>query len=466
MSKKIYRIISLVIALGMLFALVIPASAQLGDKDESAFYVQNVTTNDNVSVTVKFVSEDGTEYEPNDLGGGLTNPFTLKAGEAIKINVPDIPTSELPSGKRYSVVISSTDKVAAVAEVSSKGTKSFTGGYTGFSSGSTSTIVPTIAYNWFGWYGMLSVMNLGSKDTDVTVKLPCSNVNTTGTLTKKDLPPMASVTFVLKDTVPAGFSSSTQCIAAAIVTADQQVVAVNNQNSPKSGFTNTFEAYPDGFTKVYAPQIQNKYYGWNSSVNVAKVEPGNTKVTIAYSDGVVDTCDLTDAQPQCQYFMGGNPPHHPNFGNENGRFSATITTNPAKKILVAVGSSVNKKFSGGYAGFAEGYSKVSIPIFFRKYFTWNSAINCQNMGTVASKFKFDYYGEGSATWPKDANLQPGDSFQIFAGSESAVPDGYAGGVIVTPTVAGAKFACMIGNSSGGWKTLQGDHTFQFNAPGE
>jgi hypothetical protein len=123
MSKRIFTVISLILALGMLFVLVIPASAQLGDKDESKFYVQNVSGNDGVSVTIKFVDTSGTETTPTDLGNGVTNPFTLDKDEMEIINVPDV--VGLPTGQ-YSVIISSTDKVAAVARVSSTGTKILT----------------------------------------------------------------------------------------------------------------------------------------------------------------------------------------------------------------------------------------------------------------------------------------------------------------------------------------------------
>jgi hypothetical protein len=84
----------------MLFVLVIPASAQLGDKDESKFYVQNVSGNDNVSVTVKFVDTSGGETTPSDLGDGTSNPFTLAKDEMKVIDVTKV--AGLPTGQ-YSV---------------------------------------------------------------------------------------------------------------------------------------------------------------------------------------------------------------------------------------------------------------------------------------------------------------------------------------------------------------------------
>jgi len=460
MSKRIFTVISLILTLGMLFVLVIPASAQLGDKDESSFYIQNVSGNDGVSVTVKFVAEDGSETTPTDLGGGTTNPFTLAKDEMKLINVPDV--VGLATG-RYAVVISSTDKVVAVARVESTGTKQFVGSYTGFSSGSNSTIIPTVTYNWGdeGWMGMLSVMNLGSGDANVTIKLACTNeaeAGTVGTLTKNGLKPMASWTVALKNTKPDGFSTSTRCIASAEVTANQPVVAVNNQNVPAKGYTNTFEGYPDGVTKVYAPQLQKNYYGWNSAINVVKTEGGSTTVTIAYDDGTAnDTCNLTDASPQCQIYHGV-------FHDKDGRFAATVTTSPAKKILVAVGSTKKPYSSGGYAGFAEGSGSAAVPIFMKEFGFWSTSINCQNMGTVDTKLKFDFFGKGSETHPAQI-LKPGDSMQLFA-DNVGFGTGWATSVIITPTAAGAEFACMVGTTQRQQPNppKEGDWTFQYNAP--
>jgi len=64
MSKRIFTVISLILTLGMLFLLVIPASAQLGDKDESSFYIQNVSGNDGVSVTVKLLPKMEVKQPP------------------------------------------------------------------------------------------------------------------------------------------------------------------------------------------------------------------------------------------------------------------------------------------------------------------------------------------------------------------------------------------------------------------
>ena len=345
---KITRAFSLIIALAMLVVLVIPAYAQLGDTDVSSITIQNVSGTDGVSVTITFVAENGTEYTPTDLGSGITNPFTLDDGNSIQVYIPNIPTSQLPSG-RYAVVISSTGKVVAVAGVAGTGTTRFSGGYSGFDEGATTTYLGTTAYNFYGWYGMISVMNLGSSDADVTVEISCQDGTTVGTLTKDDIPKMASHTFVLKNEIPSGFTASTVCIGSSKITSDQPIAAVNNQNVPADGKTNTFGSVPAGFSKMYVPQLQNSFFGWNSALNIRKIGSGNTTVTVDYDDAEADdTCNLTDIQPSCQLYM-------PTFHPTTGRFGATITSTSLPLLAVVGGTKTTSGviLSGAYIGTRE-----------------------------------------------------------------------------------------------------------------
>jgi hypothetical protein len=281
--------------------LVVPAYAQLGDTDVSSFTVQNVSGG-SAEVTITFIAEDGSQSTPTDLGAGVTNPFTLADGASQQVYVPNVPG--LASG-RYAVMISSNAQVVAQAGVAGTGTTRFSGSYVGFSSGAQTTYIPSIAYNSYGWYSMITVQNIGSDVTDVTVTFSCLNGGPTGTLSATDVPAYASVTWALKDVMPAGFSPTTECDGSAVVTSTAQpVVAVNNQNKPTTGATNTFEAASVGGDTLYVPQLSNDFFGWNSALTIRKLNAGSTTVTIVYDDGDPnDTCDLTDANPTCKLYI-------------------------------------------------------------------------------------------------------------------------------------------------------------------
>jgi hypothetical protein len=453
MKRK--TLFSLIIVLVALAIFAVPAFAQLGDTDVSSFTVQNVSGG-SAEVTITFIAEDGTMSTPADLGVGITNPFTLADGASQQVYVPNVPG--LASG-RYAVMISSNAQVVAQAGVAGTGTTRFSGSYVGFSSGAQTTYLPSIAFNSFGWYSMITVQNVGSDVTDVTVAFSCLD-GTTGTLFEADVPAYASVTWALKNVTPTGFNSSTECDGSAVVTSTSQpVVAVNNQNKPSTGATNTFEAASSGGDTLYVPQLSNNYFGWNSALTIRKLNAGSTTVTIAYDDGDPnDTCNLTDAVPTCKLYM-------PNFHNQDGRFAAIITSTGGMPLLAVAGSTrAAEGWSGGTSAAVGGSGEVAIPNVSKAYFGWKSAINCQNVGGVSTSMNVSYSGYAANAY-NTASIAPGGSVQIQVFNESFLPNtGWQGGATITANATGGEIVCTVGNSNPDKALdLQGDWTSQYNA---
>jgi hypothetical protein len=381
--KKITAI-SLVLLLTLMMVFVVPARAQLGDSDVSQFTVQNISGT-TVTITVTFIAADGTPLTPSDLGGGTSNPFNLADGASKQIYVPNVPG--LPDGA-YAVVISSTGQVVAMAGLASDASNNhFVGSYSGFSSGATTAYLAVANYNYYGWYSMISVQNLGSSAANVTVTISCSNVSTIGTLTAAGIQPNAAHTFVLKNEVPSGFTSGTVCNGSAKVesTNSQPIVAVNNQNQPAAGNTISYGAESSGSSTLYIANLQNGYFGWVSSLNIRKLNAGSTTVTVDYSDAEPnDTCNLTDSAPACNLFI---PTVHPT----TGRFSAKVTSTGGMPLIAVVGSSNGTK-SGAVVGVASGTGTVTVPLAMKAYYGWNSAINCQNISTTPTTLNVSYTG--------------------------------------------------------------------------
>ena len=426
-------------ALILIFVMSVPASAQLGDTDVSSITIQNIS-GATATVTVTFVSESGVSYTPLQLDGLSTtsfpNPFTLTPNQSRQIYVPNIPAAQLPTG-RYSVVISSNEQVVAVAGVTGGGTKNFTGTYSGFSAGANQVYLPSTAFNYFGWYSMISVQNLGSAPADVTVTITCST-GLIGTLQVNDLPEMASYTFPLKNTIPTGFTGSTSCNGSSSIVSDQPIVAVDSMNMPSAGSTNSFEASISGFEKLYVPILTTAYYGWNSSLTIRKLGSGNTTVTIDYSDAEPnDTCDLTDAVPACQLYM---PSHHPT----PGLWGAIITSTPAKQLLAVVGTTQGT-LSGAYTGFGSGSGTVKIPEVTKFYYSWVSSITCQNVSSTPTTLNFAY--QGHTPYDHPTTLNEGNIAQVYVPNEAFLPNGYIGGVTVTANAVGANIACIASHSN-------------------
>ena len=455
---KISKAFSMVIALALVLILTGPGYAQLGDTDTSSFTVQNVSGSDNVEVTIKFIAEDGLERTPSDLGGGRTNPFYLDDGKSVQIVVSEIPSSQLPSG-RYSVVISSSDKVVVVANLEGTGTNQFSGSYMGFSQGASTFYLVSTYYNFYDWYSMISVQNLSSdSDANVTLTITCEDLITVGTLSAT-IPPHASVTWPLKSTTPTGFTAGvTQCRGSSVITADQSIVVAENQNKPLGGNTLSVVGLSSGTTKVYIPALYNSHWDWNSGLVIRKLEAGDTKVTINYTDGESDECDLTDSVPFCALYM-------PNYHTATGAFGATLTTSPGKQIA-AIANSTKGTLSMAYNGLGPGVGSqtVGLPVLYKGYFQWNSAWTCQNVGSIDTQINVTYEDFEGDAYDYPDTLKPGDMVRVYQPNETFLPTAYMGGAIITAKAIGAEIACIANLTNANWEdpTKPGDWSASYN----
>jgi hypothetical protein len=230
---------------------------------------------------------------------------------------------------------------------------------------------------------------------------------------------------------------------------------VNNNNKPLVGATNTFEAAANGADTLYIPNLMKNYSGWNSALTIQKLTAGNTTVTVTYSDGDADdTCNLTDAVPSCKLIMA-------NTHGLDGRFSAVVTTTGADVLAVAGSTKSPQGWSGGTSGVAAGSAEVAVPNVSKAYYGWNSAINCQNIGSVDTSLNVSYSGyEGSAY--NTSVLAQGESIQIQVFSETFLSAPWQGGATITGNAVGAEIACTVGNSNGNG-AYPGDWTSQYNA---
>jgi len=464
---KRFTLISLFVVLAVLLIAVFPASAQLGDQDKSQVTVQNVSGSE-ASVTISFYAETGAETTPVCLDDSspctFPNPFTLQDGESRQVVVAKVPS--LADG-RYAVVISSTGEVVAMSGAASDGPAHFNGTYSGFSTGGNPMYLPSVNFNYYDTFGMVSVMNLGDSATDITLEITCNNVSLVGTLTAEDVPMYSSHTFVLKDEIPTGFTSSTACQGSGKLTAapDQPIAAVNLQNKPDYGNTLVFEASSQGYDTVYLPQLQVGNYGWNSVISIQKLNTGNTTVTVDYSDGGSSTCALTDAAPSCQLVL---KVEHPT----TGRFSAKVSSSPANELLVQAGNtkagSAQPAFANAYLGFASGSEIASIPGAQKNYYGWVTAINCQNISATSTQLEFAFQDVATTYTPTDV-LGEGESLQVHTTADATVaamlPDGYYGGVTVTALASGAEIVCTVGNGNPtNNASTPGDWNNMYNAP--
>jgi hypothetical protein len=409
---KTFKKLSILIVLAMLFVAVVPASAQLGATDISSFTVQNVDT-ETATVTIHFYAEDGSVVTPSVLNQSHPNPFDLLPGESWEVYLPAIPDDQLADG-RYSVVIESSARVVTIANLIGQGDIYFNGSYSGFD---------------------------GGADTF---------------LTATDIPVNTAHHFDLQTAPPVGFEGNPACNGSAAITANQPVVAVDNQSAPAGGNTQSYSGVASGDPTVFVPALYNSYYGWNGSVNIRKLGTGDTTVTVEYSDGDADsTCALTDAAPSCLLYM---PSVHPT----TGYFGATITNSAGLELVVVV-NAANGSQAQTYNGVGGGSTAVGVPSTMKAYYGWNTSFTCQNVGTVATTLHVAYDGYGANEYDT-AELAPGASWERYTPNETFLPDNHVGGATVTANAAGAEITCIVNfNNVTQMGSTVGDWSMSYNA---
>jgi hypothetical protein len=448
--KKV-TIITLLAILAMLFAAVGPASAQLGQTDFSSFTVQNVDSVD-ATVTVYFYNDAGDELVPDPLNGDQPNPFTLTPGESFEVYVPGIPADQLPNG-RYSVMIESTARVVTIANLIGSGSVNFNGSYSGFSESAPVFYLPGVVFNYYGWYSLISVQNVGSSAADITLTITCED-GTVGTLEATGVTQFASHHFVLKTTTPDGFTAATKCNGSAKIESNTNIVVTDNQSVPTAGNTQSYSGVAAGSPKVYVPALYNSYYGWNASVNIQKLGAGDAAVTVTYSDGGSSSCDLTDAAPSCLLYM---PNEHP----ATGYFGATIESDGLDLMVIA--NAANGSQAQTYNGVGSGSGSVGVPSVMKDYYDWNTSFTCQNIGSTATTLHIEYSGYASNAYDTDS-LAEGESLEVYTPNETFLPAGHVGGATVTANAAGALITCIVNFNNGvQMQTTAGDWSMSYNA---
>ncbi|MCL5951101.1 MAG: hypothetical protein M1132_05140 [Chloroflexi bacterium] len=424
-----------------------------GNTDTSSFTIQNIDTTQG-TVLVDFYDGSGNKIEPNPLNGGQANPIPLNPGQSFEVVTAQVPN--LTPGQ-YSVVLSAGMKIGAIANILSTGSINFNESYSGLTQGATTFYMPAIVFNYYGWYSLISVQNVGSGTTNVTVSIKCLD-GTIGTLQKTGLAQNASVHFDLLAQTPTGFSSGTSCNGSATITSSAQpVVAVDNQRVPTGGNMQSYSGVPSGATSYYVPALYNSYYGWNSSLNILKIGAGNQHVVVTFSDSGSTSCDLTDAVPSCLLYM---PSKHP----AAGYFGATITSNSLP--IVAVVNAANGSQAQTYNAVpTSGATNASgIPAVMKAYYGWNTSVTCQNVGAVATTFHVAYDGYAGNAYNTAQTFSQGQTKEFYTPGESFLPNGYRGGMTVSGNAAGSLISCIVNfNNPGQMASTNGSWSMSTNA---
>lgn len=400
-----------------------------------------------------FVKSDGTQA----MSAPLT--FTVRAGQSRKTFVPNVPG--LADG-RYSVVIDSDQNVTAIANLTSADPSTSTA-YNGISSTDTgqSFNIPSVYRNYFGFSSSVVVQNAGTASANVRIGYK----NAAGTEVANESRAIASnASYTFDQTATSGLSDG--FVGAATVTSDQPVAAIFLISA--SGQLSSGRGVRSGAPIVYLPVIYNQYFNFNTNVLVQNVGSAATTVEITYYNASTGASIGSERSSSIapgssftffQFDTGrGNAIPRPGF---NGA-AVVRSLDGGSVIAVANLQETRQNYLEAYNGFASttATARVSCAAILKNYFNYNTSLTVQNVDSTAANLTLTYVdANGNTVTSKTVTgLQPSATYFNYNPSVEELPNGFAGGLIITSS--GPKIVAVV-NELLGTGNEAGDQLFTY-----
>ncbi len=405
-----------------------------GGPFNTAFYLQNVS-NSQASCNYTFYNASG------GVAYTTSTPIIISVGSSAEIYVPNL---SVTSGT-YSAVVSCDQQVAAMVNYSDSDSGA---SHSGVSSPAQTWYAPATYDNYWGYYSSITVQNATSAAINITVEFFAAGSNTpVDTMTATNVPGYASVSFEQE-----GRSNlNPNVVYSAKITGTGNIVPIVNIYG--SGTTAqqlySYNPFASGATTLYVPALYNNYWGWNSALSIQNIGTASTTVTVNYGTGQSQSATLSPNQ-SVEFYT-------PLSGVPNGALTgATITSTAGQPIVALVNISNNKNNAASYSGFTQGSTTVYAPSLFRRFYQYNSAVTCQNVGSSPTNITLTY--SGIVTQRHANNVAVGGIAEFYQGNDSLLTDGWRGSGTIT---AGQPIACVI-NQSQDESPLSQDQLFSYN----
>jgi hypothetical protein len=352
-------------ALIVVFSLLaLPAAVGAQTTTNTAFQVVNLSSTTDADVTITYYDTNGTViYTADD---------TIVAGSSETYVQASMGT-ELGEIFNGSVVIASSQEIAAIVNQSTTGDSIYNGSYTGFSQGSTTFYLPVVLNNFYGWKTEVSVQNASSAPVDVTIEYStagCTDVKTA-------LAVGAAVRFDNTATCTGGLDGN----GSGTISATGPVVAVVNQISVNGNKEQSYNGFAptDGASTLYTPIALRQYYTFNSAFQIQNISNDPMDITATYSDGYEATVSAVAPGASATFQQAGETAHG------TGWTGSAVITNDTGGAMVGI---VNQASPGGKASsfnmFSAGAAQWALPsLLYQYYGGYNSAFQVQNISSGA-----------------------------------------------------------------------------------
>jgi hypothetical protein len=279
MKKIKFALVALVAGLLGLVLAPNAAFAQISSYNAD-FQVVNLSSN-MATITIDFYNQAGTVVAsvPDTIAGNSSNTYSPLPGA-------------VPAGFNGSVVISSNEPVAAIANVKGNGFE-YGDSHSAFTGGSSTVSLPLVNKAFFGINSWYNVQNTGSDPVTISVTYSGTACTDGGTIQ-----PGAAATFRQADNacLPSNYNG-----AATITTANpgDQVVAVVMQEF--SGGLLAYNGFAAGGPEPVIPLVTNNVFGILTGIQIQNQGNVATNVTVSYiaNPGTGTNCtESATIQPQ------------------------------------------------------------------------------------------------------------------------------------------------------------------------
>jgi len=282
------RINALLICLGLLLTISSVVLAQgPGGEWISSIACQNLDAQNAAEITLSFYPQGSSTAIASHLD-------TIPPGNSRLYHTNDVDIG-VPADFLGSVVVSSLTPVVCSVNTQNSGTGTSDDPYRIASSSgldeaevATEMYAPQVMKAYWGWNSYLSVQNASPEN--ITVQVDYINRDGEDMPTASEtatIPGLSNKIFYQSEnaTIPSDFVGAAK-VTVTDPTDAKLAMVVNFYNSGTEASTSQFHSYngaSQGATKLYAPRVVRRFYGYNSGITIQNVSAVDTTVTVDFN---------------------------------------------------------------------------------------------------------------------------------------------------------------------------------------
>lgn len=299
------------------------------------------------------------------------------------------------------------------------------------------------------WVSGVTVANLSSEVADIQITFYDPDGAEAFVLDGQTIAGDSAKTWYLPSAVPA---LPTGFVGSALVASSTPIAAIVNTQLPSG--TNpmrvgTSIGVGSPSELVYATQLLKDYAGWNSycAVQNAGLSEGEVTATFYDTAGNQAAVSSTTVKPLASHVFDLTAIS----GLPSGMFSAKFqgaAGHPLAVVCNFYNSGVDASSSQfhSYNGLAQGASSLFLPRVVKDYYSYQSGIKVQNVGTEALTVTVTYSFGGSQYQQTSPSIGPGQAWGPYMGAAGQLPPSMA-------AVSGSGSATVIVNAPNANKAI-------------